>query len=69
MTTNQYTVTGMTCSHCENAVRGEVQKIAGVEQVDVNAAAGTLVITSTSPLDDDAVLAAVDEAGYAAARV
>lgn len=68
MTTNQYTVTGMTCSHCENAVRGEVQKIAGVEQVEVSSAAGTLVITSTSPLDDDAVLAAVDEAGYVAAR-
>lgn len=66
MTTTEYQVTGMTCGHCESAVREEVSKIAGVSQVDVSAATGKLVITSAKPLADTDVLAAVDEAGYEA---
>ncbi|WP_214468446.1 heavy-metal-associated domain-containing protein [Microbacterium flavescens] len=66
--TTAYTVTGMTCGHCEAAVRGEVSKIAGVETIAVDAASGTLVVGSIAPLSDDDVFAAVDEAGYEAAR-
>ncbi|MBD7956815.1 heavy-metal-associated domain-containing protein [Microbacterium sp. Sa4CUA7] len=69
MMTNEYQVTGMSCGHCEAAVRGEVSKIAGVEGVEVSAAEGRLVVTSAAPLADDDVIAAVDEAGYTAARV
>ncbi|MCS6712013.1 heavy-metal-associated domain-containing protein [Brachybacterium sp. EF45031] len=68
MTTTDYTVTGMTCGHCENAVRTEVQQIPGVTDIQVSAADGTLRVTSESALDDAAVLAAVEEAGYEAAR-
>ena len=50
-------------------MRGEVSKLGGVEQIDVSAASGRLVITSTQPLADADVLAAVDEAGYEAVRV
>lgn len=64
-----YAVTGMTCGHCEGSVRSEVAKIAGVTGIDVSAASGSLVITSDAPVDDAAVIAAVDEAGYRAARV
>jgi len=64
--TTTYNVTGMTCGHCENAVREEVSEIAGVENVDVSAETGKLLITSTSPLVDADVIAAVDEAGYEA---
>lgn len=63
-----YAVTGMTCGHCEGSVRSEVAKIAGVTAIDVSAASGSLVITSEAPVDDAAVIAAVDEAGYRAAR-
>ncbi|CAJ1585585.1 heavy-metal-associated domain-containing protein [[Mycobacterium] wendilense] len=66
MTTKEYRVTGMSCGHCEAAVREEVAKIAGIEQVNVSAATGTLVVTSSAHLDDAPVLAAVDEAGYEA---
>lgn len=69
MTTSEYQVTGMTCGHCEISVREEVGGIDGVEQVDVSAATGKLVVTSTEPIDDATVLAAVDEAGYTAVRV
>lgn len=68
MTELEYTVTGMTCSHCEASVRQEVSKLAGVSDVQVSAAAGTLKIVSTTDIADEAVLAAVDEAGYSAVR-
>jgi copper chaperone len=66
---NQYQVTGMSCGHCESAVRGEVGKLPGVQSVEVSAADGLLVITTATPLDDADVFAAVDEAGYSAARI
>lgn len=69
MATSEYQVTGMTCGHCETAVRGEVGGLPGVAHVDVSAATGKLVVTSAAALDDAAVLAAVDEAGYEAERV
>ncbi|MCI1017201.1 heavy-metal-associated domain-containing protein [Microbacterium sp. C5A9] len=69
MTTTTYAVTGMTCGHCEGSVRSEVSKLPHVTDLAVSAASGTLVITSDAPVDDAAVLAAVDEAGYSAARV
>ncbi|MFI9486080.1 heavy-metal-associated domain-containing protein [Promicromonospora sp. NPDC052451] len=69
MATSEYQVTGMTCGHCEMSVRGEVGRLPGVEQVDVSAATGRLVVRSADALDEAAVLAAVDEAGYAAERL
>lgn len=68
MTTTTYTVTGMTCGHCEGSVRSEVSKLQGITAIDVSATSGRLVVTSESALDDSAVLAAVDEAGYSAVR-
>jgi len=68
MTTTEYAVTGMTCAHCERSVTAEVTQVDGVTAIDVSAATGTLIVTSSAPLDDDAVIAAVDEAGYQAVR-
>ncbi|MEI3866394.1 heavy-metal-associated domain-containing protein [Microbacterium sp. CCNWLW134] len=68
MGTSEYQVTGMTCGHCEMSVREEVSQIPGVDEIQVSAQTGKLVVSSTHPLDDAAVLAAVDEAGYSAVR-
>lgn len=68
MSTTTYDVTGMTCGHCEGSVRREIAKLPEVTDIAVSAASGSLVITSDSPVDDAAVRAAVDEAGYSAAR-
>ena len=68
VTTTEFQVTGMTCSHCEHAVFSEVGQIPGVQHVEVSAATGRLVITSSEPVADEQVLAAVDEAGYQAVR-
>ena len=64
MTTQSYTVTGMTCGHCVASVTEEVQEIAGVRDVQVDLATGAVTVTSSMPLDDAAVRAAVEEAGY-----
>lgn len=69
MTTTEYQVTGMTCGHCEMSVREEVGQIPGVTDIAVSAQSGKLVVTADQPVDDAAVLAAVDEAGYSAVRV
>lgn len=69
MTTTEYQVSGMTCGHCEMSVREEVSQIAGVDDIEVSAQSGRLVVTATASIDDAAVLAAVDEAGYSAVRI
>ena len=69
MAENEYQVTGMTCGHCEMSIREEVGQVPNVETIQVSAKTGKLVVTATAPVDDAAVLAAVDEAGYSAVRV
>jgi copper chaperone CopZ len=59
-----YSVSGMSCGHCESAVSKEVTAIPGVTSVTAVASSGLLTIASEQPLDEDAVRAAVDEAGY-----
>nr|WP_221376936.1 cation transporter [Actinoplanes polyasparticus] len=62
--TSTYTVTGMTCGHCVQAVTGELSALPGVDDVQIDLASGAVTVTSEAPLADDAVRAAVDEAGY-----
>lgn len=61
-----YSVPGMSCSHCEHAVRSELATVAGVESVAVDLAA-KLVTVRGDGLDDAALRAAIEEAGYEAA--
>ena len=61
--TRTYTVTGMTCSHCVDSVTEEVSEVAGVTDVGVDLDSGLLTVSGA--VDDAAVRAAVDEAGYA----
>jgi copper ion binding protein len=64
MTTATYTVTGMTCGHCVASVTEEVSQIPGVTSVDVDLESGGLTVTSEARVEDSAVRAAVEEAGY-----
>jgi len=59
-----YTVAGMTCGHCASAVREEIGKLGGVQQVEVDIATGRVTVASAGPLATADVAAAVDEAGY-----
>ena len=67
-TTTEYQVTGMSCGHCESAIRAEVSEIAGVTGIEVSAQTGRLAVTADQPVEDATVIAAVDEAGYTAVR-
>ena len=61
-----YSVPTMTCGHCKNAVNGELRSVAGVETVEVDLDT-KLVTVSGENLDDRALRAAIEEAGYEAA--
>ncbi len=57
------TVAGMSCEHCERAVRAEISALPGVSQVDVDVPSG-LVVIEADPVPAAADLrAAVTEAG------
>ena len=60
--TSTYGVAGMTCEHCVRSVTEEVSEVPGVTAVDVDLAGGRLTVTGAA--DDDAIRAAVAEAGY-----
>ncbi|GAB3584279.1 heavy-metal-associated domain-containing protein [Amycolatopsis endophytica] len=68
MTETVYTVTGMTCQHCVASVTEEIGAIAGVSEVRVDLPTGAVTVVSAAELSDDAVRAAVDEAGYSLAE-
>ncbi|WP_239143710.1 heavy-metal-associated domain-containing protein [Actinoplanes philippinensis] len=54
----------MTCSHCVQSVTQELSALPGVTAVEVDLASGGVTVASDQALDDEAVRAAVDEAGY-----
>jgi copper chaperone CopZ len=64
MNSSTYTVAGMTCGHCVNAVSTEIAKLPGVTGVDVDLESGAVTVTSEEPLDEGDVVASVEEAGY-----
>lgn len=61
--TRRYTVNGMTCEHCVLSVKEEVAEVAGVQEVEVELASGRVTVSGAG-FDDEAVKAAVQEAGY-----
>jgi copper chaperone CopZ len=68
MDTNTYSVPGMHCDHCKAAVSRELETVTGVERVEVDLET-KLVTVRGEALDDAALVAAIDEAGYDAERV
>jgi len=64
--TTSFTVSGMTCEHCVNAVSAELSAVAGVTTVTVDLiadGASTVTVTSERLLPHDQVRAAINEAG------
>ena len=64
-TTNtlSYSVRGMSCGHCRASITAKVERVAGVTSVDVDLAAKRVSVTGEE-LDDAAIRAAIDDAGY-----
>jgi copper chaperone len=61
-----YTVAGMTCGHCKQAVTQELSTVDGVESVEVDLDTKLVTVVGSS-LDDAQLRTAIDEAGYEAA--
>lgn len=61
-----YQVTGMTCEHCTRAVSEELTALDGVTVVSVDLVPGgtsAVTVSSATPVAEQAVAAALDEAG------
>lgn len=63
MSTTSYTVTGMTCGHCELSVKEEISEIKGVTDVTADHTTGAVTVTGEG-FSDEQVAAAIAEAGY-----
>lgn len=65
--TVELSVNGMTCSHCVASVTEELKEVPGVDNVDVilnSGATSKVTVLTDTGVDDDALRAAVDEAGF-----
>ena len=59
-----FEVDGMTCGGCVRRVRGAIEALDGVTDVDVQFKDGLVTVTSDAAVDPAAVQTAVAEAGY-----
>ena len=57
-----YLVPGISCDHCKQTIEGEVGQVAGVERVEVDVTHKTVRVSGDAT--DEAIRAAIDEAGY-----
>jgi copper chaperone len=64
----RYSVPGISCAHCGQAISGEVKKVEGISTVDVDVPARTVVVRG-SAVDDSSVRAAIVDAGYEATKL
>jgi copper chaperone len=66
VSTLEYMIDGMSCNHCEAAVTEELLAVNGVTEVEVDLETKRVLVHGED-LDDAAIRAAIDEAGYEAA--
>jgi copper chaperone CopZ len=66
--TKVYVVPGVHCDHCKTAVTGELEAVDGVHDADVDLETKRVTVRGEN-LDDAALIAAIDEAGYDAEAV
>jgi len=64
MTTEQFRVPGVACQHCVRAITDEVSTMEGVQRVLVSIDDKTVTVEHTDQVSSDAVIAAINEAGY-----
>jgi copper ion binding protein len=57
-------IEGMSCGHCVMHVKEALSELAGVTNVDVSLEAKSAVLEASGDVSDEAIKAAVDDAGY-----
>lgn len=63
MPTKTYSVPEISCGHCKSAIESEVSAVDGIGSVNVDIE-GKRVTVDLGSASEDAVIAAIDEAGY-----
>lgn len=63
----RYSVPAISCDHCKHAIEAEVGRVGGVASVVVDVETRSVLVDGTAP--DDALRAAIAEAGYEVADV
>lgn len=64
MSTQTFTVSGMTCQHCAMSVTEELTELPGVTNVDVIVATGQVTVTADNEISRGDAHAAITEAGF-----
>jgi len=64
MTTERFQVPGVSCQHCVTAITKEVSALPGVQQVQVALDNKTVTVEHGEQVNTDAIVAAINEAGY-----
>jgi copper chaperone len=67
MSRRTITVTDMACTGCEVTVENALKAIDGVSSVEADHEADTVEIDADDGVSDDAITAAIEDAGYEAA--
>lgn len=57
-------IEGMMCPHCEARVKKALEALPGVESADVSHERGDAILKTASPVGDDVIKTAIEEAGY-----
>lgn len=60
----QLNVTGMTCGHCQGAVKSALEAVSGVKSVEVDLDSGLAKVAGEAEVQQ--LLDAIEEAGYQA---
>jgi copper chaperone len=64
MTEHQFQVPGMSCEHCEKAVKSSLLKVDGVYNVDVNLESKQVSVKHDAVVNTGAMREAISDAGY-----
>lgn len=62
--TRDFTVPGMSCQHCVNAVTSEVKQVQGVQYVKIDLNTKRVSVEANEQVSSDQIVAAINEAGY-----
>ncbi|MDQ0214415.1 copper chaperone [Oikeobacillus pervagus] len=59
-----FNVKGMTCGHCEKAVKGALQEVEGVTEVQVQLSTGTVVVNYEANASVEKMKETIEDQGY-----
>ncbi len=62
-------IEGMSCGHCTARVAKALESLEGITSVSVDLESGTAVVEAADAVTDEAIIEAVDDAGYDVLRI